>query len=87
MMPMDTLYELLAVIHLLGMAALVGGWLVSLRADVMNTVMVWGARIQLLTGVLLVGVAEMGDGELDHVKVGVKRRWGCIQASCQVIRF
>lgn len=72
MMPMDTLYELLAVIHLLGMAALVGGWLVSLRANVMNTVMVWGARIQLLTGVLLVGVAEMGDGELDHVKVGVK---------------
>ncbi|MFC0360112.1 hypothetical protein CYJ76_09770 [Kytococcus schroeteri] len=69
---MHIVYELLASLHLLGMAALVGGWLVSLRADVMNTVMVWGARLQLLTGVLLVGLAEADGRELDHVKIGVK---------------
>ncbi len=69
---MHIVYALVAVLHLLGMAALVGGWLVSLRTDVMNTVMVWGARIQLLTGLVLVGLAEMGDGQLDHTKVGLK---------------
>lgn len=69
---MHIVYALLAVLHLLGMAALVGGWLVTVRTDLMNTVMVWGARIQLLTGLLLVMVAELDDAPLDHTKIAVK---------------
>ncbi|WP_462418118.1 hypothetical protein [Kytococcus sp. Marseille-QA3725] len=69
---MHTIFELLAVVHLLGMAALVGGWLVSLRTDVINTVMLWGARVQLLTGLLLVLLAETDGMPLDHAKIGVK---------------
>lgn len=74
---MQTLYDLFVVAHLLGMAALVGGYLVvATRRDaavVPNGVMVWGARLQVVTGLLLVGLAEAAlDGDVDHVKIGVK---------------
>lgn len=74
---MQTVYDLLVVTHLLGMAALVGGYAVAASrrgtALLPNTVMVWGARLQVVTGLLLVGVAEGAlDGELNHVKIGVK---------------
>jgi hypothetical protein len=74
---MQTVYDLLLVTHLLGMAALVGGYAVAATRRstslVPNTVMVWGARLQVVTGLLLVGVAEGAlDGELDNVKIGVK---------------
>jgi uncharacterized membrane protein len=35
-------------------------------------VTVWGARIAFLAGLLLVGVLEAGDADVNHVKVGIK---------------
>jgi hypothetical protein len=58
---MEVAYELLLVLHFLGMASLVGGWLVQLRARgerYVNSAMVHGVLTQLVTGVLLVGLAE-----------------------------
>jgi hypothetical protein len=52
----DLVYNIVVVTHLLGMAALVGGYLAGQPA--VNEVMVWGARAQLITGVALVGMAE-----------------------------
>ena len=74
---MDFVYHLVVVAHMLGLAALVGGYLVAAtrRAEplVPNTVMVWGARIQLLTGVLLVGLAQGAlDMDVNNTKIGVK---------------
>jgi hypothetical protein len=74
---METLYNLVVVTHLLGMGALVGGYLVAAtrRADALvpNSVMVWGARLQVITGLVLVGLAESAlDGDLNHTKIGVK---------------
>ena len=37
-----------------------------------NAAMVHGALTQLVTGLLLVGLAEMGDGQVNHLKVGIK---------------
>jgi hypothetical protein len=72
---MDFVYNLLVVLHLLGMAALVGGWFAFTRSVASTEVMVWGARAQVVTGLVLVGLAE-GVGSLDkHVnnpKIGVK---------------
>lgn len=70
---MDFVYNLLVVAHLLGMAAVVGGWAAG-RPDV-NAVMVWGARAQLITGVALVGLAESIDSlgkDPNMVKIGLK---------------
>ncbi len=75
---MEVVYKLLVVLHFLGMASLVGGWLVQLRARgerYVNSAMVQGVLTQLVTGVLLVGLAERVDSlerDLDMAKIGVK---------------
>ena len=70
---MDFLYSLIVVTHFLGLAALIGGWIATRAGSTALAPIVWGARAQLLTGILLVGLAEMtGDAELNHVKIGVK---------------
>jgi hypothetical protein len=68
------LYDLLVVLHLLGMAAIVGGWLTVLRSPRIVVGMVHGALLQLVTGLLLVGLAESGavDQPVDNAKIGVK---------------
>jgi hypothetical protein len=75
---MGLLYNLLVTGHFLGLAALIGGYLVAatLRAaggPWPGPVMLWGARAQVVTGLLLVGMAEMtSDDPLNQVKIGVK---------------
>ncbi len=70
---MDLVYDLLVVLHLLGMAAVVGGWLTVVRSPRLVTGMVHGALLQVVTGVLLVGLAQgVLDRELDNGKITVK---------------
>ncbi|WP_327139660.1 hypothetical protein [Nocardia sp. NBC_01327] len=53
---MDFVYNLVVVSHLLGMAAVVGGYIAAQPR--VSELMVWGARAQLVTGIILVGMAE-----------------------------
>lgn len=53
---MTFVYNLVVVTHLLGMAAVVGGYVASQPR--VSELMVWGARAQILTGIVLVGMAE-----------------------------
>ena len=71
---MDFLRYTLLTLHILGAAAIVGPAFEQLRADTkrITTVMVWGARAQILTGLALVGVAYASDHEPDNVKIAVK---------------
>jgi len=72
----------LLVIHLIGQAALLGGFLTQMRAASAGEakilpVMMNGAWTALAAGLLLVGLAEyrvaMGaDFEVNHMKIGVK---------------
>lgn len=69
---MDILHSLLIFFHLVGTAALVGGWLATFKKP---TVLQWqhiGAWVQLVTGLLLVGLLEMNDGDVNHMKIGIK---------------
>lgn len=70
----DLLYKLLVVLHLVGMALLVGGWLATVRAPRLIPGMWHGALTQLVTGVALVGLASSGtvDREVDNAKITVK---------------
>ncbi|MEV0075458.1 hypothetical protein AB0H58_03510 [Nocardia neocaledoniensis] len=70
---MEFVYDLVVVTHLLGMAALVGGFVAA--RPVVSELMVWGARAQLITGVILAGLAsgvESLDKEPDTTKLAVK---------------
>lgn len=72
---MDVLHKIFVVLHLLGMAAVVGGWLAARGGRTMSEVVVWGARAQLVTGVILVGLAEAMKSEgaaLNYPKIGIK---------------
>ncbi|MGE7389738.1 hypothetical protein ACQKM2_30105 [Streptomyces sp. NPDC004126] len=65
-------------LHIIGIASLLGGFLTQMKAMGAGTArfvpaMLHGALTMLVTGVLLVGFREMGDGApLNHVKIGVK---------------
>jgi hypothetical protein len=73
---MEIVRDVLVVLHLLGMAAIVGGVLSVLRAPRVTPVILWGARAQIVTGLLLWGLLESGalddDGPPDRVKLTVK---------------
>jgi hypothetical protein len=72
----------LIVLHLVGMAALLGGFLVQIKALKAKTAeilpaMVHGAWTALVTGLLLVGVREWeralgGGSPLDHSQIAIK---------------
>ena len=63
------------VLHLLGMAAIIGSWLVTRHELRVTPALLWGARAQLVTGIILVGLlqasADPGD-KPNNVKLGVK---------------
>jgi hypothetical protein len=72
----------LVVLHFIGLASLLGGFLTQMKAmgKGMATIvpaMIHGAWTMLITGLLLVGVREWmammaWDDELNHMKIGVK---------------
>ncbi|MGQ0630838.1 MAG: hypothetical protein ACT4P1_07325 [Sporichthyaceae bacterium] len=71
---MDVLRAILLVIHVVGMAALLGGFALQTMASDrrMVPVIFHGAGLQLLTGLLLVGVNSADDRDLNHTKIAVK---------------
>jgi hypothetical protein len=71
---MDVIREILLFLHFLGLAALFGGLFVQVRAErrVVSNAVLHGILTQLVTGLLLVGVAEGSGGHLDNAWVGVK---------------
>lgn len=73
---METVYDLVVVVHFLGLASLIGGWLVQMRTRgerFINPAMLHGALTQLFTGVIIVGLGEsVLDREYDLAKISVK---------------
>lgn len=73
---MSLVYELLVVLHLLGMAAVVGSWFAVLRAPKVLPGMVHGALLQVITGLAMVGLRESGavsdEEPLNRIKITVK---------------
>lgn len=74
---MEFLHPLLVILHFVGLASLLGGVMVQLKAvakgkGTINAAMMHGALTQLVTGLALVGLAEAGDGDVNHMKIGIK---------------
>lgn len=74
---MSLLQDVLLFFHLIFLAALLGGYFVSVTAKgLSNPVMLWGGRLQLLVGLALYGVviarsADLGF-EVNHMNYGMK---------------
>lgn len=71
---MEIVHGIVLLLHLIGWAALFGGLFVQLKAKqpVVNAAMLHGAITQLVTGLLLVGLLEMNDADVNHMKIGIK---------------
>jgi hypothetical protein len=71
---MEILRDILVFLHFVGLAALFGGLFVQIKSDprVVNNAVLHGILTQVVTGLLLVGVLEGMDKEVDNVKIGVK---------------
>ncbi len=81
---MEIVEHLFVLAHLLGMAAIIGSAVFVARGRA-TPALVWGARAQLLTGIVLVGLLEMGDEPVNHVKIGVKLLVAIAVAACAEI--
>jgi hypothetical protein len=69
---MEIVEHLLVLAHLLGMAAIIGSAVFVARGAV-TPALVWGAR------------AQLGDGDVNHAKVGVKLLVAIAVAACAEI--
>jgi hypothetical protein len=73
---MEILYQAMVVLHLLGMAAVVGSWFTVVGSPRIVPGMVHGALTQIVTGLVMVGLRESGavtrDEPLDRAKITVK---------------
>ncbi|MCF6526042.1 hypothetical protein [Streptomyces sp. JJ36] len=74
---METLTHVFVGLHILGIAALLGGFFAQLTALRNGTArvqpgMLHGALTMLVTGVVLVGLNQARDVPVDNVKIGVK---------------
>lgn len=81
---MDLLINLVVVLHLLGLAAIVGS-AVFVARGVPTPALVWGARAQVLTGLLLVGLNQAADQPVDNTKIAVKLVVALAVAACAEI--
>ncbi len=76
---MELARDITLIIHFLGLAMIIGPFLIQMRAHI-GYAFSWvlaGGTVQLLTGLLLTGLAEMRladdpDVSVDHTKIAVK---------------
>lgn len=74
---MDVLIHLFVGLHIIGIAALLGGFFTQMKAMGQGTArfvpaMLHGALAMLVTGVILVGLNQADDQSVDNIKIGVK---------------
>lgn len=71
---MEILHSILVAAHLLGMAVIVGTFLVQMRkqADFAVVPVLIGAIVQLVSGLGLVGLAEAADFDVNYAKIATK---------------
>lgn len=69
---MEIVKGLLVVLHLIGWALVLGGVATRMRKPEISSGVWHGVLTALVTGLLLVGINEMGEDPVNHVKVGIK---------------
>jgi len=85
----DVLHSIILVGHFVGLAAIVGPFLLQLRwkGGFAFPLVLGGAITQLATGLVLVGLAEASDIDVDHVKIGVKLVIAFVIAALALVGF
>lgn len=71
---MAIVYGVLVVLHLIGMAGIVGGWMSTIRNPRITPAILYGSLVSLVTGILLVGLnyPVFGGDDIDNTKITFK---------------
>ena len=74
---MDVLIHLFVGLHIIGIAALLGGFFTQMKAMGRGEArfvpaMLHGALTMLVTGAILVGLNQADDHHVDNIKIGIK---------------
>ncbi len=71
---MDILYNVFVLLHFIGFAALFGGAFTQVKGPrrIVNAAMFHGALTQVVTGIVLLLLLELGDDPVNHMKLGIK---------------
>lgn len=70
---MELLKNVFLFLHLLGMAGIIAGWLMQLTASAKAPKAILHSSIlQLVSGLVMVGIMEMGDDDVPHITITVK---------------
>ncbi|MGV8913286.1 MAG: hypothetical protein ACOH14_11800 [Rhodoglobus sp.] len=76
----EPLILVLLVFHILGLSLIIGSFALQLRRKEgfeLGTLLI-GAITQLVTGLALVGVLQMGDGDVNNAKIAVKTTFAIV---------
>ena len=86
---MDLVRSFFIIGHFVGLAAIVGPFLLQLRwkGQYAFPLVFGGAITQLVTGLVLVGLAEMRDVDIDYAKIGVKLVIGVVIFGAALLGF
>lgn len=68
---MEVAEKVLYVVHMIGLLSILSGWIVAARNSDLR-LMVWGARVQLFVGLILVAVASGAGDALPNLWVALK---------------
>ncbi|MGA7205865.1 MAG: hypothetical protein WBX27_14670 [Specibacter sp.] len=69
---MTVLQNILVFLHVLGAAAIVGGWFATFKKPTVLPIQLWGAIAQLVTGLALVGILGATHEPVNYAKIAVK---------------
>ena len=51
--------SIVLILHFIGLAGIIGGWIATVKAPQVNKAILHGSILQVVTGILLVGLREM----------------------------
>jgi hypothetical protein len=77
---MTVFFSILLFLHILGAALVFGLWVANFKPPKVLPMQFYAALVSVVTGLLMVGIREMQDADLNHVKVGVKLVIGLVIA-------
>lgn len=65
--------SIVLILHFIGLAGIIGGWIATVKTPQVNKAILHGSILQVVTGILLVGLREMeGEVDMNHMKIGIK---------------
>ncbi|MDV8148522.1 MULTISPECIES: hypothetical protein [Arthrobacter] len=69
---MDIVYNIMVFLHIVGAAMIVGIWIGNMKKPTVHPRQFDGAALQLITGIVMMGLIPALDMEANYFKLGIK---------------